>query len=62
MRIPIQSMPLGNQLSRRVNNKMNTSGHNKQCCGDDCIEKYCLIGASSKGCDSSGRPYIHCIG
>ncbi|MCW8344804.1 hypothetical protein MD535_02035 [Vibrio sp. ZSDZ65] len=63
MKLPNQSSPIARHVSRQNTQSKGLipSGHNKQCCGDDCMSKYCFFGMSSKGC-KDGKPYINCIG
>ncbi len=51
----------GHPSHGRIADGILPSGTNEQCCGSNCISKYCLIGLSSKGCDGN-QPYINCIG
>jgi hypothetical protein len=61
MNLPIQSNPIFRGVSA-VTAKAGVmpAGTNQQCCGSNCMTKYCLIGLSSKGC-VDGKPYINCI-
>lgn len=57
--LPTQSR-VGHAFASRAEAGVRPLGTNEQCCGDNCMTKYCLIGLSSKGC-RHGKPYIHCI-
>ncbi|MBO3463957.1 hypothetical protein G7B40_030345 [Aetokthonos hydrillicola Thurmond2011] len=62
MNLPIQSAPIFRGLSAlTVEAGITPSGTNTQCCGSNCLTKYCFIGLSARGCDRNNNPYIACI-
>jgi len=63
MRIPVQSAPVlrAGTAPLQQTAGIQPSGDNTQCCGTNCMTKYCFFGLSSKGC-SNGQPYVNCIG